>query len=406
MTTVRDDTLSFIVGQPSEALIPHSLISAALTRTLSCNTDPFIFQYAPAQGPVHVRHQMASFLRDSGQYPVHFDASNLCISFGNSHGLSIAIQSLTSPGDHVIVEDPTYFLIGKILRDASLVIHACPVSESDGLDMDAFEVMVKTIKPRAVYVNPVHHNPTGTCLSVARRERLLRLSIEHNFIIFSDEPYVLLSFDDPVVSEAHSSLAVTAARICPPAYKNLVCFGTFSKILTPGLRCGWISGHPDVVSRIATNGALNSGGGPSSLIVETIRGLMKSGELEEHIAFLNRELKQRRDAMSAAILSHFPQSAVSFHHPAGGYFLYLRFANLDTVMFQEYLTNTGVKIMFLPGSKCSAVESERHPCHAIRLSFSFYTPAELAEGIIQLAIAFTAFCATQTNGSCTIEKNP
>lgn len=389
MVNVPKGVCSFVVGQPSDALIPHRLLDTAFARTISNHGDPFIYQYPTFQGPLTFRQDLAEYLSRTGRYPL-LTLENLCITFGNSSALSFAISSLTRSGDTVIVEDPTYFLIGNIVRDAGLQVQRCRVDENDGLDMDDFEALVKSTKPSLVYVNPVHHNPTGSCLSVAKRERLIRLSIEQGFLIFSDEPYVLLSFRPDVIEE-ETSLATTASRIGGPAYQRLVCFGSFSKILSPGLRCGWISGHPAIVSRIAAHGSLVSGGGPASLISETIRQIITTGELEEHISFLRVELRERASAMCESLRDHFGPAA-SFLIPSGGYFVFLKLvACNDSDSFQAFLEATGVRVKILPSSVCSANPEGSTKRTCVRLAFSFYTPDEIKQGIATLAAAYTSF---------------
>jgi DNA-binding transcriptional MocR family regulator len=388
MMNVPASVRNFIVGQPSEALIPHKMLNQAFTQALANNSDPYIFQYASSQGPLRIREDLSKFLSKTGRYPQNLRSDNICISFGNSQGIAAAISSLSKSGEVAIVEDPTYFLIGKILRDAGLVVKTCPVNASTGLDMDSFESLVRESKPRLVYVNPIHQNPTGSRMSIADRERLISLSIQHNFTIISDEPYVFLAFPDTPIDESFSSLGVTADRIASPDYRNLVCFGSFSKILTPGLRCGWISGHPETVSTIAAHGALASGGGPAPFISETVRQIIACNSLDVHIEFLRTELAKRAHAICSTLTSHLASADVEFEIPNGGYFVFLRVLepkSFDAREFQSWLKSEGIDIRFLSSAQCSV--NENQPCmrNGIRLAFSFYTPEEIEEAVGTLA---------------------
>jgi 2-aminoadipate transaminase len=383
MFPVDDSAFNLTVGQPSEALIPRSLLDDSISRTISDNKDPYIYQYPTVQGPVPFRRDLAEYLSLSPLYPNVVSEHHLCATFGNSHGISLAIQSFTSPGDSVIVEDPTYFLCGQFIRDSHLNIHLCQIRDSDGMDTEEFESLVRTHSPSLVYINPVHQNPTGTCLSVPRREHLLRLAKEFNFMIVSDEPYVLLNFGDDA-DETQCSMAVTACRIFPtePISPNLVCLGSFSKILTPGLRCGWIHGSESVISKIIKNGCLSSGGGPASLIVESIRQIMARGDLETHVKFLRAELKNRCDTVCAAIARFFPNREIAFTRPSGGYFLYLQFSlpGFDAQEFQEFMFAQKIPIKIMPSTLCTASTSQ-HNSNCMRIAFSFYTPDELGGAI-------------------------
>lgn len=385
MTKVPESICNFLVGQPSKALIPRGILDQAFRDTINANTDAYIYQYPTLVGPLHVRQTLADYLTSSGRYP-RIGPENICLTFGNSHGITLAIKHLTRPGDLVIVEDPTYFLVGQILRDAYVNVQMCPVHTENGLDLDLLENMVLQLKPALVYINPIHHNPTGTCLSVAKRRRLIQLSIDHDFYIVSDEPYVLLGFQE--FDEKCSSLG---ASVSIADYSKLVCCGSFSKILTPGLRCGWISAHPSVIEKISFDGTLRSGGGPPSIIAQTISSLIESGLLKTHRAFLSQELAYRARRMMECIDGSILGKHATYHRPQGGYFLYLSFQDerFDTERFREFVNRKFPKVDFLPGAKCSVLPST--PSRGLRLSFSFYDADEIEYGISLLATRFKQF---------------
>lgn len=386
MTQIPVDKFNLAVGQPSQDLIPIQKLHEAIQSTLTSISDPLIYQYASVEGAMSMRRDLARFLIDSGRYPKSLHPCDLLMTYGNSYGLSVAIKALTRPGDNVLVEDPTYFLCAKLFSECHVKIHGCSVSS--GLDMTEFESLARTLKPSLVYVNPVHHNPTGTCMQVSSRARLIQLSQELNFYILSDEPYVLLSFNE-TVEESETSLATTAERIMPPSYKQLVCLGSFSKIMAPGLRCGWMSGHEDVLKVIAESGALVSGGGPPPVLVEAIRNMITSGQLEQHIDFLCRQLELRKNSLVDSLKAQFNDD-VLFHTPSGGYFVYVYFPSLNTAQFQECISD---RLSFLPGVLCSAVNTTSSDSleSSARLAFSFYSPSELQEAVAVMRTCFKMF---------------
>ena len=391
MTLVDVDVTNFVVGQPGAELIPQSLLDRAVTQTLSENIDPFIYQYGPARGPFPARAELVKFLISSNRYPQNITASSLIMTYGNSHAIGVAVQSLTEPGDTILVEEPTYFLAGKIFQDCRVQIHACGVDPSTGLDVSHLESMVKTLRPRLVYVNPIHHNPTGTSMPIHARDRLIQLSNEYGFIIVSDEPYVMLTFSD-TVREEECSLGVTAERLFPD-FKNLICCGSFSKMLAPGLRCGWMSGNPCVIDEISRNGALNSGGGPSSIITESITNLIKSGEFQRHLAYVRQCLESRLAALCESLESEFETDDIEYHKPSGGYFVFLRFrdSSIDSVDLSNFLSEKGYPVKCLPGPLCVALKRDAHVTQGLRLAFSFYTPEEIRRGIRVLASGYRAY---------------
>ena len=148
---------------------------------------------------------------------------------GVSQALDLICTLLTRPGDTIIVEEPSYFLALRIFRDHHLNIVGTPMDEN-GLVIPELEERVKKYNPKLVYTIPVYHNPTGVTLSADRREDLVRLSAKHDFLIVADEVYQLLAYTDtpppPMV------FFDTAERV--------ISLGSFSKILAPGLRLGWM----------------------------------------------------------------------------------------------------------------------------------------------------------------------
>lgn len=400
MSQVPESVFDLVVGQPGTDLMPRSMLETYIQKTICENEDPFIFQYTTTQGSVPFRKVLTDFLLATDMYGTHITPHNILITYGNSHGLSLAISTLTRAGDSVIVEEPTYFLSGQLLRDNHLIIHSCSIRDTDGMDMDEFEALVIRHSPKIVYINPIYQNPTGTCLCVSRRERLLTLAEIHNFMILCDEPYTLLNFVSPErIEEKHRSLAATAERMYGPGGStHLICFGSFSKILTPGLRCGWLQASEQIVRIFSGNGALNSGGGPPSIITETVRRLILDGSLTNHITFLRIRLYARRNSVCGAIRSQF-ENLVNMHVPDGGYFVYLQFADssFKSASLLEFLCRENSPVKFLPGSKCianpdmvSAISTE--PC--LRIAFSFYTEAELEQSIGLLRRGYDLFMGT------------
>ena len=381
MTRVRAEICNFKVGQPGRKLIPKRMLDDALTHTLSTNNDPFIYQYPTFDGPIHVRLKLAQFLSNSGKYPSNIHPDSICLSFGNSHAISLIVRVLTRPGDVVIVEELTYFLIYQILKDAHLTVHLCPMSET-GIDIDKLSLLVDKFSPKLVYVNPIHQNPLGTCLSVSDRNRLVALSEQKDFLIVSDEPYVLLDFES---SEQTRSLSRMNSH-------RVICCGTFSKLIAPGLRCGWILAAPDLVRKFCSEGAMHSGGGPPSLISQTVCSLIETGQLESHRIELCAQLAARRDAMLHALAASTISRSATWTVPAGGYFVYLKFNQLNTETFLQYVIRKDIPVRFLQSAACSSSEVT----NGLRLSFSFYDTDEISLGIQILASALEEFLLVDT----------
>ena len=239
-------TINFSVGQPSADLLPLALLSTAGARFFA-NAEPLELNYGQRQGDVRFRTALAHFLGKSAGSPV--DPDSLMLTSGISQALDFVCGRFTRPGDVVFVEEPSYPYSFPIFRDHGLEILGVRV-DGAGVDVDVLERELAKRRPKLVYTIPAFHNPTGQVLDRVRRERLISLSREHGFIIVADEAYQLLHHGTPP----------------PPSFGalggdgNVLSLGTFSKILAPGLRLGWIQTTPDLMTTLLASGALVSGG--------------------------------------------------------------------------------------------------------------------------------------------------
>jgi DNA-binding transcriptional MocR family regulator len=217
-----------------------------------CETGDYdvrdMLQYGHNYGAEKSNRALAAFL--SEQYGWSVPAENLMITNGSSLGLELVCSVLASCGDEILVEDPTYFLATGILRDHGLVVR--PVATgAEGLCLASLEAaIVQHPRAKLLYTIPAHHNPTGTMLPAAHRERLAKLCDAHGITIISDDVYQLLSYDGS-----------RAAPVMPYYSRNAVSLGTFSKILAPGLRLGWIHAAPDMIIKLCRRAFIVSGGG-------------------------------------------------------------------------------------------------------------------------------------------------
>ena len=255
------------------------------------------------------RTALADFLGKSTGSPV--DPDSLMLTAGISQALDFVCGRFTRPGDVVFVEEPSYPYSFPIFRDHGLEILGVRV-DGAGVDVDVLERELAKRRPKLVYTIPAFHNPTGQVLDRARRERLISLSREHGFIIVADEAYQLLHHGTPP----------------PPSFGalggdgNVLSLGTFSKILAPGLRLGWIQTTPDLMTTLLASGALVSGGNFNHFTSHVVRQLMESGELSAFVTDLRASYAARAQAMDTALKKHF-NSIARWQRPGGGYFFWL-----------------------------------------------------------------------------------
>jgi 2-aminoadipate transaminase len=361
-------TINFSVGQPSADLLPLALLRTAGERFFA-SAEPLELNYGQRPGDVRFRTALADFLGKSTGAPV--DPDSLMLTAGISQALDFVCGRFTRPGDIVFVEEPSYPYSFPIFRDHGLEIFGVRV-DGAGMDVDVLERELAKRRPKLVYTIPAFHNPTGQVLDRARREQLIQLSREHGFIIVADEAYQLLHHGAPPLS--FGALGGDG---------NVLSLGTFSKILAPGLRLGWIQATPDLMTTLLASGALVSGGNFNHFTSHLVRQLLESGELAIFVTGLRASYAERAQAMDTALKKHF-SSIARWRKPGGGYFFWLELAEgTDAGAFEAAARDA--RTGFLPGAACSMSGGLRH---CLRLSFAHYSVPEIHEGIGRLARAF------------------
>lgn len=408
---VGEGVIDFSVGHPNPSLLPMEAISAAAShRYINNGMNNLILQYGPRQGYPSFRKSLAAFL--SQHYTYEVDAEQLLITSGVSHGLDMVCKRLTKPGDVVLVERPTYFLAQGIFDQNHLVTVGVPTDEQ-GLDVDVLEEWLRTnthTRPRLLYSIPVFNNPRGTVMGPARRQRLVELSRSYGFYVVADEVYQMLSFPEctglppplrayslqtpaAVDTAAHSTApsaaahaATTGVAVQSPAppdnapllpCDHVISVGSFSKIMAPGLRCGWIEASPPIIERLKGDAVLESGGCTAGTTCGVMHSVLELGLLQPQIDRSRAALSASCAAMVAALTHHLPQCR--FVTPQGGYFVWLQLPEKVDARGLLALCQARHQVAFTPGPRCQG------PACALRLCFAFYTPAEIELGVAQLA---------------------
>jgi len=361
-------TINFSVGQPSADLLPLKLLQGACERFFA-GAQPLELNYGERQGDTRFRAVLAAFLRDAGGGAV--DPQSLMLTGGISQALDFACSRFTRPGDTVFVEEPSYPYAFPIFRDHGLKIVGIPL-DGDGMDLAECERQLAAHRPKLLYTIPSYNNPTGQTLSQERRERLLELSRKHGFIIAADEVYQSLYHGAP----PPASFGTFIGR------GNVLSFGSFSKILAPGLRLGWIQANAELMRTLTASGVLVSGGNFNHFTSHIVRQLLENGELAPFVARLRASYAERAAAMDTA-LRQYLGGVVTWQKPLGGYFFWLELpAGVDAGSLQDAARAAGTG--FLPGATCSTVGGLKY---CLRLSFAHYTVPDIHEGIARLARA-------------------
>ena len=362
-------------GHPSPRLHPTDMLRRA-TDIVLADGAPIPLQYGATQGYGPLLHSLAEFLSAQDSYTSPVSPQELFLTAGASQAIDHTTTLFTQTGDTVFVEEPTYYLIQSIFEDHGLKVVGVP-TDNDGLRMDALEAMLadrSVPAPKMLYIIPTYQNPSGSVLPADRRSKLVELAQQHGFLVLADEVYNLLHYGKPPPPPIASF--DTSDDGC------VISLGSFSKILGPGLRTGWLQARPPVIQRFATAGLTISGGGLNHFTSTLVHAVLEQGMLQDNIAILRSTYGERVSAMTAALRKHLGD-AVDFTAPGGGYFFWLTFndgTNTDALLriAQEHGVN------YRPGTAFSAQGAFTN---AIRLAFALYEPDMLAEGIRRIAEA-------------------
>jgi 2-aminoadipate transaminase len=370
--TELPDVISFAGGMPAPEIFPIEEFRDACERVLK-DFGPQSLQYGTTEGILPLREMIA---RHSARYGIDVTPENIMITSGSQQALDLLGKILINPGDHILVESPTYL---GALQAWNVYGAEYVVVEADehGMVTDALEEGLRS-GPKFIYVLPNFQNPTGATLSLERRHRLIELADQYGVPIVEDDPYGQLRFE----GEHLPSVVVLDGQFrdnCLPCYRgNVIYLSTFSKILAPGLRLAWVIAPPEVIRKLvqAKQGADLHTSTFNQLVAHEVG---RGGFLDRHIHTIRRVYRERRDVMLAAMDGYFPPG-VEWTHPEGGLFLW--------GMLPEGLNSTEVfkvaverKVAFVPGDAF-------YPCgggaNTMRLNFSNATPDKIREGIARL----------------------
>jgi DNA-binding transcriptional MocR family regulator len=358
--------IDFGVGQPSPSLLPLSLLEKAAQHRLNRN-DASLLAYGSQQGDGYFRIALARFLDE--YYPIRVEPEQLFVTAGASQGLDLICTLFAKPGDTIFVEEPSYFLALRIFRDHQLNIIGLPMDD-DGLVVEALQEQLGRHKPVFLYTVPTFHNPSSVTLSTARREKLVQLSQQHNFLIVADEVYHLLAYSTTPPPPPLASYTDVG---------TVLSLGSFSKILAPGLRLGWIQTGQALMDRLVTCGLLDSGGGLNPFTSGLVRSAIESGLQSNHLEHLKGVYAKRLNVLKSALKRQLPE-ALTFNEPAGGFFVWFKLStSVDTTELLHEARQH--RVGYLPGIKFSSHQGLKN---YVRLSFSYYEKNKLELGIKRL----------------------
>jgi DNA-binding transcriptional MocR family regulator len=358
--------IDLAIGQPSPWLLPLAEIESACA-DFGRRGKSDLLAYGFEQGDPGFRNALAGWLEPIYREPVA--AEQLLVTNGASQALDLVCTLFARPGDTILVEEPTYFLARKIFADHQLKPVALPM-DAEGLITDALEEELQRSRPAFLYTIPAFHNPTSVTLSASRREKLAEVSRRCGLLVVADEVYHPLAYTAPPPPPM--------AGRCLSA--DIVSLGSFSKILAPGLRLGWLQASPARVARIVGCGLLDSGGGLNPFTSGVVGSAIGLGLLTAHLSRLRRTYAERLAAICAALRAEL-SGRIEFAAPEGGFFIWVRLPEGSDAQALLPLAKDRL-VEFVPGPRFS---SRGGLGDFIRLSFAFYDTPELITGVERLA---------------------
>jgi 2-aminoadipate transaminase len=370
MRSERADIISFAIGAPAPSAIPAADLNRFAAALL---TDDSALNYGPTEGETDLR---GAILEQHALLDGPRSGDEFLVTAGGTQGIDLVAKLFVERGDLVVAESPTYANGVAIVTSYEGEVARCPV-DGDGMIVEAIPGLVRQAgrRPKLIYVIPNFQNPGGATLSLARRHRLLALAETYDALILEDDPYGLLHYDAP---PPPSLYALDGGR------GRVIAVRSFSKILAPGLRAGWVMAPAAVVRAFV---AARQGMDTCTNVLgqRMIAAYLRGGALAPHLARLRAAYRERRDIMLAALDQQFGGVLdVRWTRPGGGAFLWL---TLAPAVSGDALAAAALAegVACVPGS---AFVGPGEPDNALRLCFTHPDADAIIEGVRRLRRAY------------------
>jgi 2-aminoadipate transaminase len=371
--TARPEVISLAGGLPDTSTFPPETF-AAVAQRIAAESCAKALQYGPTEGLDGTKECIAEVMAAEG---MSLDREDTIVTTGGQQVIDLVTKTLIDPGDVVIAEGPTY--PGAVPVFLSYQADVVQIeTDSAGMRVDLLEQTLDRLerdgrRPKFIYTVPTFQNPAGVTMSLSRRRRLVELAHERELLVLEDNPYGLLRYEgDPL----------------PPLYAldggvYVMYLGTFSKILSPGIRLGWVAAPPPVLEKI------NLGKQGVDLCTSTLSQLMvqayfERGNWRDYVDSLTDIYRKRRDTMLDALAEHFPPQA-EWTRPGGGLFVWATLPDfIDTTDLLARALRDNVA--FVPGE---AAFLDGRGRNAMRLNFSGSNDESIREGIRRIGEVVT-----------------
>jgi 2-aminoadipate transaminase len=370
--TQQPDIISFAGGLPAPDFFPLREVEEAC-RYIVQEDGAEALQYSATEGYPPLKQYLCNSMH---KYGVPATLDNVLLTNGSQQALDLIGKIFVDPGDYVITSRPTYLGAIQAWNAYESRYHTVNLDD-DGMVVDEIEHAYEKVladsgkPPKFIYVLPNFHNPGGTTLSQARRERLADVATKLNLPVVEDDPYGQLRYEGEDLPP-----------ICTYIPERTIYLGTFSKTLAPGLRVGWIV-CPEVLMRRFVQAKQGADLHTGTFVQHIANDICQRGFLKQHVKRLREVYKERRDTMLEALAEFWP-AGCSWTHPEGGLFLWARVpATIDTKDFMAQAL--GARVAYVPG--VHFYPNRDGGFNAMRLNFSYCQPETIVEGVRRLGVA-------------------
>ena len=364
--------ISFAGGFPDPALFDVEGIRMASEQVLAGHPGA-VLQYGATEGWGPLREALSGYLANKG---ITASPDQIITTTGSQQGLDLIGKTMINPGDKVIVEGPTFLATIQCFRLYGADIVSAPI-DADGVKVDELERLIIAHKPKLVYLIPTFGNPSGALLSLARRKRILELAAEHRVLVVEDDPYGELYFGAP---PPPSMLALSDT--VPGSREFIAYCGSFSKVLSPGLRVGWMVAQPQLLAN-AVMCKQFSDAHTSNLTQAIAAQYLGLNRMDAALGVVRKTYAERAQTMATSLRNELG-GAVTFNAPEGGMFFWSRLTapNADAAAFAKRAIDK--LVAFVPGAPFFATNADQA---TFRLSFATADVSKIAEGVQRLAKA-------------------
>ncbi len=368
--------ISFAGGFPDSAMFDVDGIREASQRALAEEPGGAL-QYGATEGYEPLREQLSAFMAAKGAKDVA--PGQLIVTTGSQQALDLLGKTMIGPGDKVIVEGPTFLATIQCFRLYGAELISAPI-DGQGVKTDELERLIAEHRPKLVYLIPTFGNPSGAMLSLERRRKVLELAVKYQTLIVEDDPYGDLYF-----GEAPPPSLLALSPQVPGSRELLAHCGSLSKVLSPGLRVGWLVAPPELLAK-ATMCKQFSDAHTSTFAQATAAQYLKAGRMPGTLAHVRAVYAERAQAMGDALRRELG-AAVEFVQPQGGLFVWARLTGANgAVADGDVLAKRAIDkgVAFVPGAPFFCANPDRA---TLRLSFATAGVDKIREGVARLGQA-------------------